>query len=219
MIKKTEETGKELKKISNFKKFTDMANVSKIKEPTDDTAIPPLEQERPGIPNLPLKNIKKEKTMSTTYMKPSNKDGDSDDSDDSDAVDFTNENKKVKFYGKIAKLPKGVKAANGYNFLENIKVPKSSIWYIMVERQDDTELQMVKYNNSKGVELAPFITDLKKYYIKKYKKNEKICSLIDKITIDGGAEYSSIKNIPYIEIDGKKMISRITEDLIKLLSK
>ena len=37
--------------------------------------------------------------------------------------------------------------------------------------------------------------------------------------IDGNDTYSWIKNIPLVEIEGKKLISIITEDLIKLLSK
>jgi len=124
----------------------------------------------------------------------------------------------VEFIGKIAKLPKGVKASKAYNFLENVKVSKSSIWYLMIEKQDN-ELQMVKYNFKKGVDLNHFIGDLKSYYISKYKLNKDMVKLIENIQIDGNDKYSWIKNIPMIEVEGKKMISRITEDLIKLLSK
>jgi hypothetical protein len=35
-------------------------------------------------------------------------------------------NEDVKFFGKVPKLPKGIKASKGYNFLENVKVSKSS---------------------------------------------------------------------------------------------
>jgi twinkle protein len=128
------------------------------------------------------------------------------------------ENKKVEFIGKVAKLPKGVKAANGFNFLESIKISKSSIWYLMVERQDN-ELQMVKYNHKQGVDLNKFITGLKKYYSEKYSSNPQVLEKIKNIVVDGNDKFSMIKNIPTIELEGKKMISRITEDLIKLLSK
>jgi hypothetical protein len=78
---------------------------------------------------------------------------------------------------------------------------------------------MVKYNHKKGVDLSKFVGDLKSYYISKNKSNQKICKLIENISIDGNDKYSWIKNIPPIEVDGRKMITKITEDLIKLLSK
>ena len=124
----------------------------------------------------------------------------------------------VEFIGKVAKLPKGVKASKGYNFLENLKVSKSSVWYLLIEKQNN-ELQMVKYNHKKGVDLSKFVNDLKSYYIKKNSNNSKVCKLIESIDIDGNDKYSWIKNIPHLELDGKKMLSIITEDLIKLLSK
>ena len=44
--------------------------------------------------------------------------------------------------------------------------------------------------------------------------------LMDAIEVGGAEEFSSIRNIPNVEIEkGKKLISKITEDLIKLLSK
>ena len=53
----------------------------------------------------------------------------------------------VKFYGKLARFPKKVKAHKALNFLENVKISKNSIWYILIEKQDN-ELQMIKYNKS-----------------------------------------------------------------------
>jgi len=124
----------------------------------------------------------------------------------------------VEFIGKVAKLPRGVKVSKAYNFLENVKVSKSSIWYLMIEKQDN-ELQMVKYNYKKGVDLSQFVGDLKSYYVSKYKGNNQMIKLIENIQIDGNDKYSWIKNIPLVEVEGRKMISKITEDLIRLLSK
>lgn len=201
MIKKNEESGK---KISSFRKFTDLNKNFNDKEDSSTPVEPINDDNIPGNPNLPNTSSKLEKPASTEYMMPQN--------------DDVSEKSKVKFYGKIAKLPKGTKASKGFNFLENVKVSKSSIWYIMVEKQDN-ELQMVKYNHKKGVDLNRFITDLKVYYSEKYSDNPKMIKLIENINIDGNDKYSWIKNIPLIDVDGKKMISRITEDLIKLLSK
>ena len=181
---------------------------SKPKEPVEDPALsahPDDEKELPGNPNLPYNKEKKEKFMSTKSMMPSGQG-----SIKEEGEEETNEN--VKFYGKVAKLPKGVKASKGYNFLENVKVSKSSIWYIMVEKQDN-ELQMLKYNYKKGVDLSKFVGDLKEYYKAKYSKNPKIVKLVESIEVDGNDKYSWIKNIPLIEVDGRKMISKITEDL------
>jgi ribosomal protein S8 len=130
--------------------------------------------------------------------------------------DKTHESK-VETFGKVAKFPKNVKASKAYNFLENVKVSKKSIWYIMVEK--DNELQMVKYNYKEGVDLNKFVNELKTYYLEKNKGNKPVCEAISKISVDGNDKYSMVRNIPFIEVEGKKMITKITEDLIKLLSK
>ena len=78
---------------------------------------------------------------------------------------------------------------------------------------------MIKYNLTKGFDLGKFTNELKSYYIKKFAKNAKLVKLIESIEIDADDRYSWIKNIPLITIEGKKLISIITEDVIKLLSK
>ena len=88
----------------------------------------------------------------------------------------------------------------------------------MIEKQDN-ELQLVKYNHKEGVDLNKFINELKSYYTEKYASEPKIRKVIESIYIDGNDKYSMVKNIPAISVDGKKMITKITEDLIKLLSK
>lgn len=218
MIKKNEESGSGIK---TFKKFSDMESGKVAKE--DDSSSIRIEPQTklPVNPNLPTGSTKSQKGMSTRSLKPlaDRQDFDKEESSSSivDEVSI-DESSKVKLYGKVAKLPKGTKASKGFNFLENVKVSKNSIWYLMVERQSN-ELQMVKYNYKKGVDLSKFITDLKSYYISKYSKNENVVRLIESIGIDGDDKYSRIYNIPLIEVDGKKMVSKITEDLIKLLSR
>jgi hypothetical protein len=88
----------------------------------------------------------------------------------------------------------------------------------MIEKQDN-ELQMVKYNVKEGVDLTKFVNELKSYYTKKYSNEPKMKKLIESISVDGNDKYSMVKNIPAVSVDGKKMITKITEDLIKLLSK
>jgi hypothetical protein len=227
-------------KIASFKKFSELNKSGKISEEKDSVSKMQLGEDKlPMNPNLPIESTKKPVRANTKYLKPRHgeeldltipEDSSLDIEDDvlgeEEVVDIetdTNtedvkENKKVEFIGKVAKLPKGVKAANGFNFLESIKISKSSIWYLMVERQDN-ELQMVKYNHKQGVDLNKFITGLKKYYSEKYSSNPQVLEKIKNIVVDGNDKFSMVKNIPTIELEGKKMISRITEDLIKLLSK
>jgi altronate dehydratase len=121
-------------------------------------------------------------------------------------------NKKVEFYGKVAKMPNDVMASKSINFLENIKVSKQKLWYILIQKQDD-QLQMIKYNNKMGVNMNMFIEQLKEYY----KNDDDIREYINMLEIDGSDKFSIIKNIPKVDIRGKKLISIITEDLLKLL--
>ena len=118
----------------------------------------------------------------------------------------------IHFYGKVAKMPKNSKAAQSYTFLEKIKISKQKLWYILIEKQDN-ELQMIKYNNKKGFNLKVFVDNLKNYYA----TTEAMKEYIDGLEIDGNDKFSIIKNIPNVEIDGKKLISILAEDLIKLL--
>lgn len=205
------------KRISGFKKFSDIKSGNKGKEveevspsiqPDDDSDIP-------MNPNLSKASKKIEKPSARRGMMP--KDQDVNLPSDEDNDDEVNEENVVSI-GRVAKFPKNTKASKAYNFLENVKVSKKSIWYIMVEKQDN-ELQMVKYNYREGVDLGKFVNELKGYYIKKYSKDAKLCKLVEKITVDGNDKYSMVKNIPLVSVDGRKMISIITEDLIKLLSK
>jgi hypothetical protein len=201
------------KKVVGFKRFSDLKS-SKIEEVELDGSS--QEETKPALPNLPIESEKVEKPISLDGIEPESDDEDKEVTSVEDAVEKTEE--KVLTYGKVAKFPKNVKASKAYNFLENVKVSKKSIWYIMVEKQDD-ELQMVKYNNKEGVDLNRFVNELKTYYLKKYIKETKVCKLIESIKVDGNDKYSMVKNIPLITVDGRKMISIITEDLIKLLSR
>jgi hypothetical protein len=187
------------------------------------SAQPMTDSDRPMNPNMPGKSNKIEKPASRKNLIPKDQDINlpSDEDEFENDIEETGEKThegNVETFGKVAKFPKNTKASKAYNFLENVKVSKKSIWYIMVEKQDN-ELQMVKYNTKEGVDLGKFVNELKSYYKKKYSKEPKVCSLIESIKVDGNDKYSMVQNIPLISVDGKKMITIITEDLIKLLSK
>jgi hypothetical protein len=222
------------KNVVGFKKFSDIKK-SKVEEVNLSTGITPdSSSDIPMNPNLSRKSHKIEKPAKTDNLTPFKQDVDlpSDDTmgklsaekdkvkvkSDDEKNDDDTKNEEVKTIGKVAKFPKNVKASKAYNFLENVKVPKKSIWYIMVEKQDN-ELQMVKYNYKEGVNLSEFVNELKTYYIQNNKKDDKVCEAISKIGVDGTDKFSKITNIPPVEVNGKKMITVITEDLIKLLSK
>jgi hypothetical protein len=197
-------------KISSFKKFSEINKGCKVNEEPDDNSFSNnYVDDMPCNPNLSKKTDKEEKTASLKNIIPVDKENLPEQKD--------SKNESVKKLGKVAKFPKNTKASKAYNFLENIKISKKSIWYIIIEKNDN-ELQMVKYNYKEGVNLSKFINELKSYYIEKYNNDSKICESINNIQIDGNDKYSIIKNIPIIEIDNKKVITKITEDLIKLLS-
>lgn len=129
-----------------------------------------------------------------------------------------NKKKKVEIYGKIAKFPKDTKASEAYSFIDknkDIKV-KSTIWYMLIEKQSD-KLQMVRFDLKKGVNMNAFVTDLKKYYIDRYKDNTQIVEAFNALEVCGTDKFSTISNIQQIDVDGKKLITRIVEDLVKLL--
>lgn len=208
------------KNIVGFKKFSDMKK-SKVEEIDLSSGLTPdTDADLPMNPNLSKESDKIEKPASRKNLIPQDQDVELPNDDELDTLgeDEEEANEKVETFGKVARFPKNVKASKAYNFLENVKVSKKSIWYIMVEKQDN-ELQMVKYNYKEGVDLSKFVNELKTYYVKKYSKNKEICKLVENITVDGNDKYSMVKNIPLVEVDGKKMITKITEDLIKLLSK
>lgn len=211
------------RKVMGFRRFSDIKTESKIEEIDPSTPVDAdKDSDRPMNPNLPDHSRKIEKPASRKNIIPQDQDIELSSDDDKvypkEEDDSEETNEKVETFGKVAKFPKNVKASKAYNFLENVKVPKKSIWYIMVEKQDN-ELQMVKYNVKEGVDLGKFVNELKTYYTKKYENQPKVQKLIESIKVDGNDKYSMVKNIPLVEIDGRKMISLITEDLIKLLSK
>jgi len=122
--------------LKSFEKFSELSKKSK-KELEEDAHLSVMPQsEPPHVPNLPdEKPNKVQQGMNTEYLMP----------EKGELVDnpLNILENNVEFIGKIAKLPKGVKASKAYNFLENVKVSKSSIWYLMIEKQDN-ELQMVQ---------------------------------------------------------------------------
>ena len=209
-----------------FKKFSDFKNESKNEKLEEvnpsDNIMPDTDSSRPMNPNTPKETTKGEKFASRKNIIPKDQNVDV----DTDADDFQNDideeetkhESKVETFGKVAKFPKNVKASKAYNFMENVKVSKKSIWYLMIEK-DENELQMVKYNYNEGVDLSKFVNDLKTYYLGKYKGNKTICEAVSKLEVDGNDKYSMVKGITPVEVDGKKLITKITEDLIKLLSK
>ena len=207
------------KNVVGFKKFSEIKKSDKDIEPFEVNSG--SGNDLPMNPNLPEESDKVERIPSIKNIIPKEQNievnTDSDEFiNDIDLEERTHESQ-VDFNGKVAKFPKNTKASKAYNFLENVKVSKKSIWYMMVEKQNN-ELQMIKYNVNEGVDLAKFIGDLKKYYLTKY-SNKSVRESINSIQVDGTDKYSIIKNIPHISVDGKKMITQITEDLIKLLSR
>jgi hypothetical protein len=203
------------KKIPNFKKFSDLKKSNKEMEEVQPGLEPENDSDRPMLPNLPNTDQKVQKVISRKGIIPKDQNFELGSELPDDEI-----SENVEFIGKVAKFPKKTKASKALNFLENVKISKSSIWYLLVEKQDN-ELQMVKYNNKVGVDMDKFVLELKGFYIKKWSKSDpKLAKLIESIEVGGKKEFSVIRNIPNVQVEGgKKLITKITEDLIKLLSK
>lgn len=214
------------RKIAGFKKFSDM-KAPKIEEfnPALDFN-PDTDADLPMNPNIPNKSKKIEKPASREKLMPKKQADISLPNDDKDWYDLKDEEVKedskvkesVKTYGRVAKFPRNTKASKAFNFLESVKTSKKNIWYILVE-QMNSELQMVKYNNQEGVDVNKFVNELKTFYISQNKGNKLMCEALSKIGVEGNSNLSRITNIPKIKINDKLIITKITEDLIKLLSK
>ena len=127
----------------------------------------------------------------------------------------------VDLYGKVGILPKNTKASKGIQFLENIRVKKTKLWYLLVEKYTDEDgqtLQLVKYNQYKGVDLTVFVKSLKEHYVETFSKVQPdISEKFDEIIVSGTDKFATLSNIPDFDLAGKKLVTRITEDLVKLL--
>ena len=135
-----------------------------------------------------------------------------------EAVDKATSDKNIDFIGKIAKFPKNAQASKAYGFLENVKINKNKTWYILIEKQEN-ELQMIKYNQKAGVDLKKFINELKSYYLTNFAGQPKLSQIIESLKISGEDKFVSIANIPNVDLAGKKLITRLCEDLVTLLGK
>lgn len=203
------------RKIPSFKKFSDLKKSNNEMEEIQPGLEPENDSDRPMLPNLPNTDQKVQKVISRKGIIPKDQNFELGSELPDDDI-----SENVEFIGRVAKFPKKTKASNALNFLENVKISKSSIWYLLVEKQEN-ELQMVKYNNKVGVDMDKFVLELKGFYIKKWSKSDpKLAKLIESIEVGGKKEFSVIRNIPNVQVEGgKKLITKITEDLIRLLSK
>lgn len=119
---------------------------------------------------------------------------------------------KFEFIGKIAKFPGKIKPSISIVLLENNKISKEKLHYIISEQTQDT-LVVIKYNEKAEIKLTEFITTLMDYY----KRNEQLIQPFNKIIVEGTDHYSIIKNIPNIKVGERKLIQLLNDDLVKLL--
>src|ERR1035437_6981973 len=100
----------------------------------------------------------------------------------------------IALIGKVAQFPKNTKITKAYTYLENIKIPKNKIWYLIVEQQD-TEIQLIKYNRVEGVDIDVMVKELKHYYIKHYADNADIIKAVEGLEVVAEDKYAIIRNI------------------------
>lgn len=128
------------------------------------------------------------------------------------------DNQGIKLTGKVAKFPNNTKAVKALKFLENVKVNPKKLWYIIIEDQG-TDLKMVKYNRHSDLNLLEYTNELKQIYVNHYSETPEILEALNKITVEGELDFSIIKNIPNVTLEGgQTLLSKISTDLIKLLA-
>ena len=126
-------------------------------------------------------------------------------------------NNKVKLTGKVAQFPTDTPVHKAYNFLENTdNLPKSRIWYIMVEKTGDS-VQIARYYPTKGQDLDIIYNKLSERYKDMAKDEPNLLEAISMIETECTDKFAFIKNVPPVLINGKKLSSIIMEDLIKIL--
>lgn len=133
----------------------------------------------------------------------------------------------AKVFGKVVKLPKN---SDVVKFMENIKIPKNKYWYLVTEKslnEEGNQVHIIKYNQD-GVDTNTFVSQLKAHYINNT-TDEKMKKMFECIRVVGNDKFSIIKDIPDIDVIdiitennqkkevSKKLVSKITADLIKLL--
>ena len=121
-------------------------------------------------------------------------------------------------YERLINFTTDAGTKDALQFLERVKVNPNKLWYIIVEDQG-TDLKMVKYNRSQGVNLLDYTTDLKMHYLTKYANDPAMSENIRQIAVVGEVDFTVIRNIPQITLEGgQTLLSKITTDLIKLLA-
>lgn len=116
-------------------------------------------------------------------------------------------NESIVFEGKIVQFPADTKMVSAYKLLEDKKVSKEKLHYIITEA-NKTTLLIAKYNEKASVKLLEFMQTLLDVYNKKGLKEQ-----FSSIKLDGNDTYCIIMGIP------EKAVTLINKDLVKLLSK
>ena len=83
----------------------------------------------------------------------------------------------------------------------------------MIIEQADESLLILKYNEKHKLKLKEFVTNLVSYY----RRNPQLDKLFSEIIVEGNDTFSIIKNVPKTELNGKKVLQILNDDLINLL--
>ena len=143
---------------------------------------------------------------------------------------------KAETYGKVVKFPDNTlleKVIENLNneekvqkAMESVKIPRNKHWYFITNKKMNTngeQIHLVQWN-MEGVDASNFVLQLREHYTKKC--DSKMKELFETIKIVGNDKFTIIDNIPDImvkETDNtgviyeKKLVNKITSDLIKLL--
>lgn len=114
--------------------------------------------------------------------------------------------------GNVVKFLDNFKPSSAYSILESNNYSKDDLHFMIIEQADES-LLILKYNEKHKLKLKEFVTNLVSYY----RRNPQLDKLFSEIIVEGNDTFSIIKNVPKTELNGKKVLQILNDDLINLL--
>jgi len=180
-----------------LKKYSDFASTGGGSSKTITSSVPEIPKE------IPIKKANLA-AMAQELSKPPRR--------DNRDPNVSRKKPRFKLNGKVAKFLDNYKPSDAYSLLESNNHSKDDLHFMIIE-QTDKSLLVLKYNENHELKLKEFVDNLVSYY----RRNPQLDKLFSEIVVEGNDVFSIIKNVPQIELNGKKVLQILNDDLMNLL--